>query len=130
MSSAEPQACYRCEETIVPTGVDNRWVGPRGQLTCPPDGMWAHRPAPVDPYPEHEKMTAVQTETQAVGEFLEWVMSEHHCELGRPEGRRAEFRSVGLSVQQLLANWKGIDLVKAEQEKRAMLKAMRRRNAE
>lgn len=76
---------------------------------------------------EHEKLRGVADRTQAVGEFLDWVAETHHCELGRPEGHRAEFRPIGIGVQQLLAQWTGVDLDRLEQEKRAMLDDLRRR---
>ena len=76
-------------------------------------------------YPEHDKLAGVQDQTQAVGDFLEWVMAKHQCELGRPEGRNAGFRGIGKTVPQLLADWAGIDLDRLEQEKRAMLDVFR-----
>lgn len=32
-------------------------------------------------YPEHDKLTKVQDQTQAIGEFLEWVGGEKHARL-------------------------------------------------
>lgn len=76
-------------------------------------------------WPEHEKLFAVAPQTQAVGEFLEWLAENYHCELGRPEGRNAEFRPVPRTLDELLAEWTGVDLVRLEQEKRAMLDELR-----
>jgi len=81
----------------------------------------------TEKYPEHAKLEAVAPQSQAIGEFLEWLMSTYSCELGRPEGRNAGFRPVGVSTQQLLAEFFEIDLDKLEAEKRAMLDALRAR---
>lgn len=36
-------------------------------------------------YPEHEKLEAVKDESQTIGEFLEWLLSEHGVTLCRYE---------------------------------------------
>lgn len=81
-------------------------------------------------YPEHDKLRAVQDQSQAIGDFLEFVAERYHCELGRPQGSRAEFTPVNLSVTKLLAEYFEIDLHKLEQEKRALLEHQRRLNDE
>lgn len=64
--------------------------------------------------PECERMALVTKETQAAGEFLDWLLEEKGCSL---EHRKEE---VG-STLELLAEWKDIDLKKVEREKQALL---------
>jgi hypothetical protein len=87
-------------------------------------------------YPEHDRLAAIQHESQAIGEFLE-MGGYTLCELrtftepldDEPNGRtyetRPQFAPVTKSIQQILADWFQIDLNKIEAEKRAMLDAIR-----
>lgn len=121
-------------------------------------------------YPEHDKQHAIVEQSQAIGEFLEWVESEGwhierrvekvsdepctgrgngHCENGeetvmhlrsgtyrwtgakcracKGTGRvQVEYTAVEhLNIIQALAEFFEIDLAKIEEEKRAMLAAIR-----
>jgi len=76
-------------------------------------------------YPELDKMTAVQDDTNTIIQFLEW--------LGEQEIRLAEYPMdtidlvpIPLSTGQLIAKYFNIDLVKAEKEKKALLKLIKR----
>lgn len=110
-------------------------------------------------YPEHDKMTEVAVQSQAIGEFLEWL-AEKHIVLARYRDDITDSRvcscrgSLGdrdpkpncqwcsgsgwhtitldtrlepesYSITKLLAEHFDIDLVKIEQEKRAMLDDLR-----
>lgn len=89
-------------------------------------------------YPEHEKLKAVQVESQAIGEFIEeWCSQRGYalCQLvdsGKRTGFGAEvvmeYTPVA-NVVGLLAEFFGIDQDKIEAEKRAMLGAMRAQGA-
>lgn len=76
-------------------------------------------------YPEHEKLAAVQSESDAIGEFLEsmdnkGVVLGHHVKF---DGYSTEqFVPLRTSATELLAEHFGIDLKVLEQEKRQMLK--------
>jgi hypothetical protein len=74
-------------------------------------------------YPEHVKLRAVSDETQAAGGFLVWCAEQglelSHVQSGNP---------CMTPMRDLLAAWKDIDQAKIEEEKRAMLKAMREMN--
>lgn len=77
-------------------------------------------------YPEHEKLKKVQKESQAVGEFLEWLRGEKGYEIAR--WNRDDFDEeddrlvpVHISIEKLLAEFFNIDTNKLEEEKRAML---------
>jgi hypothetical protein len=77
-------------------------------------------------YPEHDKLSAVADRTQAVGDFLEWISDRHGARLmaffeGQGWGTPPGF------LQTWLAEWAGIDREKLEQEKRAMLDGLRKR---
>ena len=102
--------------------------------------------------PECDKMLAVQEKSQAIGEFLEWLQSgevEQNLPMKRSiflaayrvkcEDRHGEMLEEGdwtlsdvyidpytYSTERLLAEFFGIDLEKAEKEKRALLEEMRK----
>jgi hypothetical protein len=81
----------------------------------------------VSTYPEHEKLKAVVEQTQAAGEFLEWLRSTGRevCVINSYD----EWAPCGESVERLLAGWQGIDLRRLEQEKRQLLDEQRALNA-
>lgn len=76
-------------------------------------------------YPEHDKLSEVKTQTQAIGEFLDWA-SDSGVQLCRLEDND-HFYPVG-SFMPLLAEWAGIDMDKIEAEKRQMLDELRKAN--
>ena len=98
-------------------------------------------------YPEHEKMKAVETESQPIGEFLEWLLHLKRVKSGR--FTRFEDDAIGIEspvelaiwrprldadstlitwsfggIEKLLADYFKIDLKVIEQEKRQMLDEM------
>jgi len=75
-------------------------------------------------YPEHEKLTKVADKSQAIGEFLEWCSAEKGISLAN----YSDYREDGMPVpfRPLLAEFFEIDENVLEQEKRAMLDAMRK----
>lgn len=78
-------------------------------------------------YPEHEKLQAVANESQAIGDFVEWL-GQRGIHLGEYlEGKWIEARLVPThrSTVDLLADFFYIDQRKLEAEKRAMLAALR-----
>lgn len=80
-------------------------------------------------YPEHEKLRAIQEQSQTIGHFLEWLAVEKDVMLCKadPEytGDRSPFWPIRKSREKLLADYFGIDLKKIEQEKQAMLDKLR-----
>ena len=91
-------------------------------------------------YPEHEKLQAVKDKSQAIGEFVEWLQGTKGFRLAKWEKVPDEsvFADEGsevdelfqqfINIEQLLAEFFGIDLQKLEQEKRAMLEQIRKLN--
>jgi hypothetical protein len=93
----------------------------------------------VPRFPEHEKLKRVAAESQACGEFLEWLrqrytLAEYHvhsadCVSPEDTSRYSCGMSISIlypsvvDVQHLLAKFFEIDTAKIEEEKRAMLKA-------
>jgi len=75
-------------------------------------------------YPIHEKLQAVQAESQVIGEFLEWLESQgvhlavYYEERGLSPDRR--------SIQTVLADYYDIDLDGLEAEKKNMLEKVRK----
>ena len=69
-------------------------------------------------YPEHEKLAAVQEQSQTIGEFLDlgpWTL----CRAG------ADGRYHPVPIHEALAAWFEIDQNRIDDEKRAMLAAIR-----
>jgi len=78
--------------------------------------------------PECDKMLKVQTQSQAIGRFLEWLQDERNltlAEYGKTRHDSDELFPVRLGINQLLAEYFNIDLNKVEQEKAAILDGVR-----
>lgn len=77
-------------------------------------------------FPELARMEAVNAESQAIGAFIEWLGENGMAVCQTEDGLRGDrFFPVMKSVEQLLALHFGIDLVKVEQERRAVLATRR-----
>lgn len=74
-------------------------------------------------YPEHIRQEKVLPQSQAVGEFLEWL-EEHGYEIGEWSGSE-RLERVNRPIQSWLAQYFQIDPAKIEAEKRAMIEALR-----
>ncbi len=75
-------------------------------------------------YPEHEKMQAVKAESQAQGEFLDWLANVKGltlCRLSDEPGYHDRLVPAYETIERLLAEYHDIDLDAIEAEKRAML---------
>jgi hypothetical protein len=81
----------------------------------------------VSKYPENAKLGRVAGKTQAIGEFVDWLEAEKgiHLAVWASDTRMVP---AGASIQNLLAEWAGIDQNKLEDERRAMLAAVRAAN--
>ena len=81
--------------------------------------------------PELEKMQAVRDDSQKIGEFLEWL-AEQDIELAKwelhEEEQFEEMTPIRQTREQILAEFFGIDLVKCERERQALLDAVREDN--
>jgi len=87
--------------------------------------------------PELAKIAAVQEHSQLIGEFLEWLQYKKKIEFCKPHYhdkecekigcrlRDGEFLPTSFKIQELLAEFFSIDLKKAEEEKRQLLKELR-----
>lgn len=71
-------------------------------------------------YPEHEKLEKTSVERNAVGEFLEWAEENGLQLMAVDDGR-----PYSVNWQDKMADWLDVDLVKLEQEKRAMFAPLR-----
>jgi hypothetical protein len=90
-------------------------------------------------YPEHEKLKKVSEKSQVIGEFIDWLGERddpihlaHWVESGRStvHGPEHELVYARVPINRLLAEFFGIDLDCLEDEKRAMLDDLRRKQAE
>jgi len=75
-------------------------------------------------YPECEKMSAVREESQAIGQFLDWLCGEKEYEICSYKDGDI-LTPIRFSIENLLAEFFDIDLKKVEKEKHAMLVALR-----
>lgn len=76
-------------------------------------------------HPELAKMQAVQTQSQAIGEFIEWLGENGMAICTSNAGLRGEsFYPVAASTEEMLARHFGIDLKAVERERRAVLAAI------
>lgn len=77
-------------------------------------------------FPELAKMEGVSAESQAIGNFIEWLGENGMAICQTEDGLRGpRFFPVMEQVEQLLARHFGIDLVKVELERRAVFAACR-----
>ncbi len=83
-------------------------------------------------YPEHQRQAQVIDAAQAIGDFLtENTQGYMLGEWFKPEGyHEARLFPVSKSIQQILADYFGIDLDLIEAEKRQMITAMQAMNEE
>ena len=105
-------------------------------------------------YPEHEKLAKIKDQSQAIGDFLEWlrtgeadptgfdrsiflatheVITEEYSATGEWHDLPKDKWYVGdrlvlfrYNMEELLARYFGIDLKKLEEEKKQMLEELRR----
>lgn len=71
--------------------------------------------------PQLDKMLEVQTESQKIGEFLDWL-NEKKIYLCKPVGY---FTEINKTTEELLADYFDINLEDAEQERKALLECER-----
>lgn len=82
--------------------------------------------------PELDKMTQFTDKSQGIGEFLEWALGERNLIFARwpDEGEESEWAldcpiPECLNINELLAEYFGVDLVKVENERRTILEYLR-----
>ncbi len=79
----------------------------------------------VSEYPEHDKLRLISTESQIIGSFLEFS-GYTLAEWQKVRGFRDEqLLPVHKSIEKILAEYFDIDLQRLDDEKRAMLAALR-----
>lgn len=85
-------------------------------------------------YPEHEKLHKISDQSQAIGEFLDWLEDEKNVYLGythiidTPWSDEERFDLWHYNTQKLLAEFFDIDYDKLQAEKDIMLEVQRRLN--
>lgn len=79
--------------------------------------------------PVLDKMQAVHSQAQTIGEFLDWLGRRGYviCRCGEGAGP-FPYVPAGRSTEELLADCFGIDLDAAERERRALLDFVRKRS--
>ncbi len=77
-------------------------------------------------YPEHEKLKSIKGLSQELGSFIEWAKGKGWTlRKWHEEDDYTGYISVGKSIQEMLAEFYNIDLVKLEEEKEDLLKQIR-----
>ena len=84
----------------------------------------------AEKYPEHQRLKAIAAESQAIGEFLEWL-GDQELVVCRREAATAlsnwqEYIPTRKPIRQLLADYFGIGQRKIDAEKDAMLCRLQR----
>jgi len=74
--------------------------------------------------PEGDRVLSVKEKSQAIGEFLEWLQSDGVVLAHWPD-ESDELIPIFDPIERLLARYFDIDLAKVEEEKLALLRAMR-----
>ena len=77
------------------------------------------------PTPTLDKMREVKDQSQAIGEFLEWLASEKNVHLAQSVDGHNYPQHFPYQTEALLAEFFDIDLNEAEAEKRAILDHIR-----
>lgn len=73
-------------------------------------------------FPQLAKMQAVQSESQVIGEFIDWLGESGMAICTGHNGLRGEsFYPVSVSIETMLARYFNVDLQAAERERRAVL---------
>lgn len=82
-----------------------------------------------DRYPEHAKLREISSESQQIGEFLDWLQSAAGLTLGCYVGDDDVLVPFQTRTEDLLAQYFGVNLERLEAEKLNMLEEQRRLNA-
>jgi hypothetical protein len=97
---------------------------PKVSLTRPTGRKAPRRPG----MPETMRMVAVSTQSQQIGEFLEWLESSTELVIGAYDGTGRLWPSYP-SIQELLARYYGIDLDRVDRERMRLLAWMRKKGS-
>lgn len=85
---------------------------------------------PAVKYPECEKVLEAREVSQDQGEFLDWILEEKGLVLAEwdtaDDPETAGLVPYSFNMENLLAEFHGIDMAKVENERRAMLEEMRK----
>lgn len=78
-----------------------------------------------DLYPELEKVKVTHQDSQKITEFIEWLNGQNIelCSFNE-SGRKEIYWPVQIDMEKLLADYFEIDLVKVENERRALLESI------
>lgn len=86
-------------------------------------------------YPEHDKLEKIHDQSQEIGEFVEWLLSGNsgyfictQCDSESLFGPIKTYLPTSINIQEVLAKYYEIDLIKLEKEKREMLDELRKKN--
>lgn len=120
-------ACAACASVgLPPCFSEAGCLYQRVSLTRPTGRKAPRRPG----MPETMRMVAASSESQKIGEFLEWLTMAAGYVLGQfDESGRPDHRlyPVHVPIERLLARYYGIDLDRVERERGRMLAYLRRK---
>lgn len=75
------------------------------------------------PYPEHEKLSGINEQSQWLGSFIEWGQ-EQGWSFRQYDEETDNWYRIRKTIEQMLSEYFKIDLVKLEEEKVQMLKQL------
>lgn len=80
-------------------------------------------------FPEHDKLALISSESQSIGQFLDWLTNEKGCVICESTNNSDyPYSPTWKPIQSLLAEYFGIDQNKIEEEKLEMLELCRKGN--
>jgi len=78
---------------------------------------------------ETDKMLKARDKSQPIGEFLDWLLNEKHYRIAEYQKLddyiNEQLVPIHINIEEILAEFFGIDLKKAEKEKRELLEQIR-----
>lgn len=101
----------------------------KGERNDPPTTSRPSKPEGQQPekrYPECEKLQKVSSQSNTIGEFLEWLSYEKNLSLCELDEERDYYHLYHYQIEQLLAEFFEIDLNKVEQERRQILEDLQK----
>lgn len=75
--------------------------------------------------PESARLASISSQSQPIGEFLDWLAMETEYHLAVYDDESGTFRASHPPIQRLLARYFGIDLERVERERRRLLAYIR-----
>ena len=80
---------------------------------------------PLPKTPTLDAMLKVKPQSQAIGQFLDWLSSQKELTVCQYDDATERYWPARFSIEEIIAEHLGINLKKAEKEKLALLESIR-----